>query len=441
MHSNSLKPKIFFQFWHELKLEREWRSNSDEKAGEKANSGTRLRRSPPAAHCSLNWSARLCEQINSKTDLTATEKSAKNDKENVDANGIVPLKQRIDSLNKAIEQTSQAAKKPKLLPKPILSNAQNTISKLETSKPSSSSLRTNQNLAKESDKSPRRERGKLDKSYSTPSYDYSADSKEPLTFNMKLPEEKVKSAPDNITSDGDSLTEFKKSLEMKPFVSSKILKTELPEPKVEPEKVEQNEYLEIKSDGVVEAESDNSAISPEQEVPDKINKILDTISSSLHNLDSESEGCSLSEESPKLRSPLKKSNPPPYEQRDQSFFPDKEKELTKNEEVETFNDTVSRQTIISPISPTEKLVIHTTINVPATFPRHKIDKKPLSPPEPPPRPLKGSTHSKTNHKTVTVTKSASKSIPHKSPKVVRKKNPLLASKCSLSQLSIWDDPF
>ncbi|XP_065201837.1 CNK3/IPCEF1 fusion protein isoform X2 [Planococcus citri] len=416
-------PLSLEQFWHELKLEKEWRSNSDEKACEKANSETHLRRSPPAAHCSLTWSARLCEQMDSSvSDSSSSEKTPKPDKENADGNSFIPLKQRIDSLNKAIEQTSQNAKKPKLFPKPILSNAQNTVAKMESSSKPSSPLRSN--MAKKNDRSPRRERGKLDKSYSTPSYDYSADSKEPLTFNMKLPEEKVKSAPDNITSESDSLSEFKKSLDMKPF--TKPIKQDSLE--IESE---QNEYLEIRSDGVVEPElTESSASLPsEQELSSNKNKILDTIDSSLMIMDSESEANSLSEESPKLRPPLERSIPV-QEIRPESNIFDRE---PKNELNDLPHDGIPKQIINSPISPTEKLVIHTTIDVPATFPRHKIDKKPISPPEPPPRPLKNAaSHSKANQKAVSVTKSASRNISHKSPKVPRKKNPLLAKRRNVS---------
>lgn len=350
------------------------------------------------------------------SDSSSSEKTTKSDKENIDANSFIPLKQRIDSLNKAIEQTSQIAKKPKLLPKPILSNAHNT-SKIESTSKPSSPLRTT--MAKKGDRSPRRERGKLDKSYSTPSYDYSADSKEPLTFNMKLPEEKVKSAPDNITSESDSLSEFKKSLDMKPF--TKPIKQDLTETKPE-----QYEYLEIKSDGGVEPESTESSTSlpSEQDSSSNKNQILDTINSSLLNMDSESEANSLSEESPKPRPPLERCNPI-QEIRPEPIF---ERE-PKNELNEITHEVILKQIITSPISPTEKLVIHTTINVPATFPRHKIDKKPISPPEPPPRPLKtAASHSKVNQKAISVTKSASRTISHKSPKVPRKKNPLLTSK-------------
>lgn len=305
----------------------------------------------------------------------------------------------------------------------MFSNKQNLINKLEGS---------TKNIMRESDISPRRERGKLDKSYSTPSYDYSVDSKESLTFNMKLPEEKVKSAPDNITSEVHSILEFKKSLELKPLTDAKIMKNDKERKNADVEfGSDQNEYLEIKSDDVIEKRENVTATCAETEATDKVNRILDTINSSLlHNADSESEACSFKSDSP--RPPLSAGFSDNvfynYDIPEEQQSPDNLSKFNSNK----FEDreTLMKHSLNLP-SPTEKLVIHTVVNVPATFPRHKFDhKKSLSPPEPPPRPVKGSPiHLKNVNKSATVSKSSlSKSLPHKSPKVPRKKNILLTSR-------------
>lgn len=403
---------LFFQFWHELKLEREWRSNSDEKA----NSETHLKRSPPIVHCSLNWSARLCEQGDdaSRPDATSTPEKGVAGWEQTESNGIVPLKQRIDCLNRAIEQTG--VKKPKLLPKPALTlSAKNVSVSPEATK---SPLKVPA-TPKESDRSPRRERGKLDKSYSTPSYDYSIDSREPLTFNMKLPEEKVKSAPDNITSEVEPLNEFKKSLDIKPL---EVKPEKLEQISEDESKHERNEYLEIKSSEETDPVNKSPLAAPA--VGDKVNRILDTIDSTL-SFDSEPETTY------PCRNEIKSPAPSHFTfgEPAAAVLPcsSKDSDSSRLEETASINSDTLKSTASSTSQPVERLHIHTTINVPATFPRHKMEyKRPIPPPEPPPRPAKGSPiHSKT--KSAAVTKSSSKSAPHKSPKVVRKKNVWLTS--------------
>lgn len=421
------KNYIEFQLWCELDVERQWRGNSDEKTSGKSNSEMQLKRSSPIAH-SLNWSAHLCEQNdNIKTETSSFLEKSKSDNNNLDVNGIIPLKQRIDSLNRSIEQTGMSMKKPKLLPKPILMN-KITNSKPETVTKSPSKIL---NTSKESDISPRRERGKLDKSYSTPSYDYSTEMKESLPFNMKLPEEKVKSAPDNIISEVVSMSNFK--MEM-----CKMKKDEkLTQNAAAEEKLIQNEYLEIKSD---EVESLSNDIKPARlvtvsETTDKVNKILDTINSSLlHNIDSEPEVCSKDEVSPVFRSRTNGINnciinSNSMDEQNSFVSTNIETDSIKFEETASIRNMNDSLSISNLMQPSEKLIIHTTINVPATFPRHKMElKKPIGPPEPPPRPIKGSPINMKNTKNIVVTKPVLRNIPHKSPKAARKKNVLLTSR-------------
>lgn len=401
-------------------MEREWRSNSDEKT-EKASSETQLKRSAPTSHCSLNWSTRFCDQNSdsSKSNISVPPNKGNLDKDQTsEENGIIPLKQRIDCLNRAIEQTAQ---KPKLLPKPLLPSKP---PKSDTSKspfPLSST-------PKEMGISSRRERGKLDKSYSTPSYDYSVDSKEPLMFNMKLPEEKVKSAPDNITSEFEHRSEFKKLELESPEVEQQHKTTsskleQINEHDYRSSVGEQstcNEYLEIKTEEISVSK---------QDAAEKENGISDSIE--LSKIENES---SLTKEGARNIVPSKLPNYFTFEHSTIMPYTSTSSKLDtdslKTEDMSSISDTL-RSNVSDASQPIERLHIHTTINVnvPATFPRHKMEsKKGFLPPEPPPRPAKGSSlHSKFS-KSSAVAKASVKSPPHKSPKVTRKKNVWLTSK-------------
>lgn len=391
-------------------MEREWRSNSDEKPSDKANSETQLKRSPPIAHCSLNWSARLCEQDGddlSKKDTSCLSEKSITEWNECENNGIIPLKERIDCLSRAVEQTG--GKKPKLFPKPLLS-LRNTSTRAEAIQ---NPLKM-PTMSKQSDRSPRKERGKLDKSYSTPSYDCSVDSREPLTFNMKLLEEKVKSAPDNITSEVEPISHFRMS-----SLEIRTSETNIEKLELVTEDESKNEYLEIKN---TEQSNVTNAPLPKKEIGD--NKILDTIDSSLL-FDSEQETCSNKcETKTLLQSSMHFTFPEPT-----FLLPSTngDNDSPILEETTSINSD-SLKLVESNISQsTERLHIHTTINIPATFPRHKLEyRKTISPPEPPPRPTKMSPiHSKP--KSIPITKSSSKSGPHKSPRVLRKKNIWLTS--------------
>ncbi len=405
-------------------MEREWRSNSDEKTGGKSSSEMQLKRSSPSVHHSLNWSVHLCELNDKpKSDLFANE-NGKCDQESTAEDGIIPLKQRIDSLNRSIEQTGLCVKKPKLLPKPLLLN-QNINGKPEVALRSPSKISS---FTSKTDASIRRERGRLDKSYSTPSYDYSIDSKEPLNFNTKLLEEKVKSAPDNITSDTDVRSDFKASLELKASVKLK-----------KAENAEYTEYLEIKgeqpepsddakkSDLGDEGGTLSSNIRPMKCDPNKESAAFQLVYDSLPSAYS-------------LQNSHWTSNGGGCANKDLTTtfnYTNQETESIKSEElIVTYGNCASSCNVSQSCG---KGTLHSTVGVPATFPRQKVElKKTTGPPEPPPRPVKGSPiHLK--NKNSPLTKSTPKNISHKSPKTTRKKNILLSSKqavaCAYAKLN------
>lgn len=445
-----------------------------------------LKRSPPIAHCSLNWSIHLNPPANDDVKdesapaattaiAGADTKSKSADRQNVLAtvastNGIV--KQRIDSLSRSIlEQTNRNAKKPKPFPKPILTNK-------NSASPTHSGYRPETVPRSPISVSPRRERGKLDKSYSTPSYDYSVEPKEaPLAFNMKLPEEMVKSAPESITSDVEPRADFslKVGCDVKSLVDVKVAVAPASAPATSSAPATDvvdvnNEYLEIKSDDpeVSSSTPANLTATAKAEPPsaDPINNLLDTINASLlQSTDSEPEASTAKEELPPpppmsrphvngIVSRVTPVPPVPAPPIGLPFGEDAFGGRTIDASMVRSDDgsgaaaasTASTSSLghdaasISslPQPPSDRLIIHTTINVPATFPRHKMEsKKSVPPPEPPPRPQKGSPI----HKTMSSASSSSSSsksgaaskttpkhvLPHKSPKATRKKNILLTS--------------
>lgn len=442
-----------------------------------------LKRSPPTAHYSLNWSIHLNPPGNDDVKgegaiaaapaaVGADTKSKFSDRPNpmatvANTNGIV--KKRIDSL---LEQSNRNATKPKPFPKPILTNK-------NSASPTHSVYRPETVPRSPLTVSPRRERGKLDKSYSTPSYDYSVEPKEPpLAFNMKLPEEMVKSAPESITSDVEPRADFasKVGCDVKSLVDVKVVVAPASAPPTSSAPAAdtyhvQNEYLEIKSDdpeppASTPANVSSSTVEAPATSADPVNNLLDTINASLLlSTDSEPEACTTKDE---LSPPPTASRPHvtgivgrvmtvppvpapplgvPYGGEDafNSRSLDTSMVRSDNGSGAAVTSTASASTLghdaasISslPQPPSDRLIIHTTINVPATFPRHKMEsKKQVPPPEPPPRPQKGSPIRKTvssasssssSSKSGAISKTTPKHVlAHKSPKP-RKKNILLTS--------------
>jgi len=151
--------KFYFQFWIELKQVNE-AQNNNKNNNEKSNSEMQLsKRSKPTK---VHWTSLPPneEKIESLmlSDKKLVDTSIKDDVLN--SSNLISVKERINQLkiNKSPEHITH--KKPKIMPKPFVS---------KVSKPIDNPLFT-------------KVRGKLDKSYSTPSYDFSADSNLPNDF-------------------------------------------------------------------------------------------------------------------------------------------------------------------------------------------------------------------------------------------------------------------
>lgn len=151
--------KFYFQFWNELKQVNEAQNNNKNNS-EKSNSEMQLsKRSKPTK---VHWTSLPPneEKIESLklSDKKLVDTSIKDDVLN--SSNLISVKERINQLkiNKSPEHIMN--KKPKIMPKPLVS---------KVSKPIDNPLFT-------------KVRGKLDKSYSTPSYDFSADSNLPNDF-------------------------------------------------------------------------------------------------------------------------------------------------------------------------------------------------------------------------------------------------------------------
>lgn len=144
---------FYFQFWNELKQVNE-ANNNNKNNSEKCNSEMQLsKRSKPTK---VHWTSLPPneEKIESQklSDKKLVDTSLKDDVLN--SNNLISVKERINQLKINNSPEHITNKKPKIMPKPFVS---------KVSKPIDNPLVT-------------KVRGKLDKSYSTPSYDFSADS-------------------------------------------------------------------------------------------------------------------------------------------------------------------------------------------------------------------------------------------------------------------------
>lgn len=143
--------KFNFQFWNELKQVNEAHNNNNNKNNsEKSNSEMQLskRSKPTKVHWTSlppNEEKLECQKF---PDKNLVDTSIKDDVLN--SNNLTSLKERINQLKIINNPEHIVSKKPKIMPKP------------KVSKPIDNPLII-------------KVRGKLDKSYSTPSYDYTAD--------------------------------------------------------------------------------------------------------------------------------------------------------------------------------------------------------------------------------------------------------------------------
>lgn len=143
---------FYFQFWNELKQVNEAHNNNKNNS-EKSNSEMQLsKRSKPTK---VHWTSLPTneEKLESQKfpDKKLIDQSIKDDVLN--SNNLISLKERINQLKINNSPEHIINKKPKIMPKPIIS---------KVSKPIDNPMVT-------------KVRGKLDKSYSTPSYDFSGD--------------------------------------------------------------------------------------------------------------------------------------------------------------------------------------------------------------------------------------------------------------------------
>lgn len=144
--------KFYFQFWNELKQVNEAHNNNKNNS-EKSNSEMQLsKRSKPTK---VHWTSLPTneEKLESQKfpDKKLIDQSIKDDVLN--SSNLISLKERINQLKINNSPEHIINKKPKIMPKPIIS---------KVSKPIDNPMVT-------------KVRGKLDKSYSTPSYDFSGD--------------------------------------------------------------------------------------------------------------------------------------------------------------------------------------------------------------------------------------------------------------------------
>lgn len=342
----------------------------------------------------------------------------------------------------------------------------------------------------------RKEKGRLDKSYSTPAYDMtdvlSSDGKVKLQ-NILRPSKPIQLNTDPILedskSDRDDVEKLDCNVSARSSTHSSVDYTAESEKEVHGQIVETiNKHL-LRMDDEVEVEpkwKDQKTLAnldvehppDETETEEKIGKILETINSSLIERRKEmereskirkpSEGVDLSKTISQVcqEEILQTYNPSGFssDKVEQDFVTDKVKSSTVpllprvritpppvHEEIHGLPDV----TLITqpPETPKRKptsnfdCVDKSSPPAPATFPRQKVDaRRPLTPPEPPPRPtppassithqfqsIQQPQHKGACYRAMMVARSVGKSATSRassvaSPRALRKKNPLLASK-------------
>ncbi|XP_060861305.1 uncharacterized protein LOC132938470 [Metopolophium dirhodum] len=152
-------PFNFDQFWNELKQVNEAHNNNKNNS-EKSNSEMQLskRSKPTKVHwTSLPPNEEIIESLKF-SDKKLVDTSIKDDVLN--SSNLISVKERINQLKINNSPEHIINKKPKIMPKPFVSKVSKPIDNPPFTKV----------------------RGKLDKSYSTPSYDFSADSNLPNDF-------------------------------------------------------------------------------------------------------------------------------------------------------------------------------------------------------------------------------------------------------------------
>lgn len=459
--------KFYFQFWNELKQE----AHNSKKNSEKSNSEMQLsKRSKPTK---VHWTSLPPNEVINEKHESQKFPDTPIKEDVLNSSNLVSLKERINQLkinNNSPEHN--ANKKPKIMPKPIIS---------KVSKPIDNPIVT-------------KVRGKLDKSYSTPSYDFSTDVNihndfEYFDSDLRMSVEDVNNYDSkqvtNSCVNEDKIKRLDKPIlvfpkpppprnddvtfETEPEITSiqyanKSVKPVLYFPKPPPPKTEDIDFTSIKDTDII----DNFEYEPQDSsrIIDQSNSRISE-SSSGFSFDSKNEECLESSNKCYLENQsgnildydniihsskdtvpyidpsiysvkrhknksylLKKQDPPDYLKNSFSDLSDVCPPLSLTD-LSGSDDNIFRVDTKDNISlPSERTAIiphQAVLNAPATFPRQKTEVKKSQPPIPPPRPSKPAELPKrTSYRAMLGAKAIGKKE-NKGQKQLFQKNPLIAS--------------
>lgn len=455
------------QFWNELKQVNE-AQNNNKNNNEKSNSEMQLsKRSKPTK---VHWTSlppneeKLENQKISDKKLVDT--SIRDDVLN--SSNLVSLKERINQLKIHNSPEHINNIKPKIMPKPIVS---------KVSKPVDNPLVT-------------KVRGKLDKSYSTPSYDFSADGHQHSDFeyfdsDLRISVEDVKNYDTEDITTNSSINEEKIKRPDKPVLifpkppppkndddisfanvteiasincMNKSVKPILYFPKPPPPKIEDIDFLKIKDTDIIEnlgiehqtnksLEQSISRVSEsssgfslnlkhEEHIESQNENFLDYDNITTHlsqdnfPLSIDPSKYSMNQYKNKSYINNKHQDPPDFEKNSFSDLSDVYPPLSLTD-LSGSDDNIFRVDTKDNISlPSERTAIiphQAVLNAPATFPRQKTEVKKSQPPIPPPRPTKPSELPKrTSYRAMLGAKAIGKKE-NKGQKQLFQRNPLIAS--------------
>lgn len=346
-----------------------------------------------------------------------------------------------------------------------------------------------------------RERGKLDKSFSTPAYDFSADisASDKISFHKQkeLADSKLENRSDSAFEDYKSDLESLSGREEDTKTNDNSISASIPssnsEEFVDLEKEVHGQIVETinkhllnlndETDNELKWKDKNAAVDvaedPDEDIESKlkIGKLLDKINSSLaeHRKEIEKEtrirqvspgGADLSKTISQvckedilqtynpggflINRPISMENISEQKSKNTVIPVPPRVRITPPVVVEERPNCLSDVALIAPMvpeAPKRKPVSNVdlsdkVITAPATFPRQRLEnRRPLTPPEPPPRPTPPAPVIQAKgacHKAIMAAKSISKTTKVGSPRAVRKKNPYLASKLWPSRIRICD---
>lgn len=465
--------KFHFQFWNELKQVNE-AHNNNKNNNEKSNSEMQLskRSKPTKVHWTSlppNEEKHDCQK---SSDKKLIDTSIKDDVLN--SNNLISLKERIYQLKVNNSPEHLNNKKPKIMPKPIVSKVSKPIDNLFVTKV----------------------RGKLDKSYSTPSYDFSGDdhlhndfeyfdsdmrmsvedvkmyNTEEVTSTCDINEEKIK-RPDKpvlIFPEPPSRNDDISFVNMAETTSvssiNKSVKPILYFPKPPPPKVEDIDFLKMKDTDIIDnfgfelensksiEQSNTRVLEPSSRLSFNLKHEENLESSTKCYLENQTENfldydnitAQLSQEIVPISKDSSKYSIDPFKSK--SYLNNKHQDMSDFEknsfsdlsdvcpplsltDLSGSDDNIFRVDTKDNISlPSERTAItphQAVLNTPATFPRQKTETKKSQPPIPPPRPSKPSELPKrTSYRAMLGAKAIGKKE-NKSQKQLFQRNPLITS--------------